>query len=122
MNGDTFSFECDLDKDQPDDKRAALTVHHDGEHVVFNFSGGTGDPGREIYLTPDMGAALAHLVGELATDDVPPIGAIHTPGNADGPGVFARVVAVVMVLGLCLATLSAFVLGVVVLGRWALGV
>jgi hypothetical protein len=66
--GDVFGFECDLDKNQPEGKRSGLTVHDDGEHIVFGLSENGGD-NREIYLTPDRAGHLATLLEELAGTD-----------------------------------------------------
>lgn len=62
---DKFSFFCDLDRSLPWDERAALTVSDDGEHIVFNFGQNANDTGREVYLTPDVAANVAHLLDML---------------------------------------------------------
>ncbi|GAA2609798.1 hypothetical protein SMC26_39580 [Actinomadura fulvescens] len=64
---DSYTFRCDLDRDLPEGKQARLMVGEDGEHVAFGFSDGAEE--REIYLTPEDAANLAHLVAMLADVD-----------------------------------------------------
>lgn len=103
---DSYSFECDLDRDRPETERAALTVHDDGEHIVFNFSDRAEDGGREVYLRPDMAANLAHLVGSLTDAD-----ADDTPeGTSRLTGWIAALLLVALVLNIALP-LGALVFG-----------
>lgn len=95
---DAFTFECDLDRDQPADMRAALTVSFDGDHVVYNFSGSAGEYGREVYLTPDAARDLAELTWTLLG------GRVRDP-RATAGRVLALVLFVVLVVNPALAWL-----------------
>lgn len=67
---DVFTFECDLDRENPADRRAALSVQHDGEHMVFNLSRFLTDAGREVYLSPERAGQLGELLMKLSGAEV----------------------------------------------------
>lgn len=105
---DTFTFECDLDKNLPSDERAALSVHDDGEHFVFGLEGGKAY-NREIYLTADQAGDLASLLDSM----------LETPDDAEADELPAgtRLAANLMTAALMLGALAGLLLGI----AWVIG-
>ena len=107
--GDSFAFECDLDRHIPSHERAAVLVEDMGDHVAVAYSPAAGTMPLRVFLTPEAAREMAVILRALAGDEDAldePEEAVDEPEEvaeppaepARGPGTLRQVMALLAAL------------------------